>query len=338
MRSDNRIVWRLWSSLLLLLALVISGVAGFMIIEDHSFLDALFMTVITMSTVGFGLIHDLSAEGKLFVSFLIVASTGTFVYTITNITTFVLDGHIQAVLQKIKILRNIHHMQQHIIVCGLGRNGREAAAELIRQQQAFVVIERSDEIIAEFRAAFPGVPVLQGDATHDEVLDQANIAKAKGLLTALSEDADNVYITLSAREKNPSLKIIARANYESAISKLRRAGADEIILPTLIGGRRMANLITRPALMEFMDLITGEGNDNLNLEVVECKGHPQLTGKTLIDLNVRSQTGAIVIGIKSGEQSVELTPSANRRLDADDRLFILGNADELLRFRKLYLV
>lgn len=331
--SINRIL----ISVGLLVATSLIGTIGFRLIEGYSLLDSIYMTAITMSTVGFGTVHELSKIGKLFSVILIIISAGTFVYAITTITTFVIEGEIRKVFNIFRVNRKVSRLKNHIIICGLGRNGREAAVELLRQKHAFVIIEQDQSVLDEFLEHHPESLILMGDATHEDVLEKANIHQARGLVSSLSSDAENVYITLTAREMCPNLNIVARASQESTISKLKRAGANEVILPNLIGGRKMVNLITKPALMEFIEMITGEGNPDLHLEEIPCTNYPNLEGKTLLELNIRSRTGVLVIGYKRGESHVQLNPPAEIPLKPSDRLFVLGTNAQLLMFRKLYL-
>lgn len=314
------------------------GTLGFKLIESYSWLDAIYMTVITMSTVGFGTVTELSTLGKVFSVFLIIISASTFVYAVTTITTFVVEGEVRHLFYRYRIYKKVTKLKDHIVICGLGRNGREAALELIRQKSEFVVIESNERVVSEFQDQYD-VQILAviGDATHDDILERANLKQAKGLVSSLSSDAENVYITLSARGINSDLYIVARASNEGTISKLKRAGANEVIVPNLIGGRRMVNMIVRPALMEFIDLVTGEGNPDLHLEDIACSTHPQLIGKTLSDLHIRSRTGVVVIGFKRNDQNIELNPPAHQPLRQADRLFVLGNSKQLDKFREMYL-
>lgn len=327
---------RILLSLGLLFIVSLTGVLGYSLIEGYAFLDAVYMTVITMSTVGFGTIGELSGAGKAFSILLIVSSAGTFIYAVTTITTFVVEGEVQDLFTSYQMSKKVAKLQNHVIICGLGRNGREAAQELIRQQNPFVVIERDQEVINEFLINHTFL-YIKGDATHEEVLEQAEIDQAIGLVSSLSTDAENVYITLTARGLNPRLKIVARASNETTIPKLMRAGADHVILPNIIGGRRMANVITRPALMEFIDLVSGEGNPDLHLEEIDCEKEPGLIGKTLAELHIRSRTGVLVIGAKTADGKVQLNPSAERPIQKGDRLFILGNDPQLQHFKELFI-
>lgn len=327
---------RILTAIGLLAITSIFGVIGFMLVEKYDLVDAIYMTVITMSTVGFGTVRDLSASGKIFSVVLIILSAGTFVYAITTITTFVVEGEVRQLFNIYQFNRKVAKLEAHYIICGLGRNGREAALELITQKRPFVVIEMNQEVIDEFNQHHD-ILVIKGDATHEETLEEANIHSALGLITSLSTDAENVYITLTARGMNSKLKIVARASNENSIAKLKRAGANQVIVPNLIGGRRMANQLTRPSLMEFVDIITGEGNPDLHLEEFCCEDHPSLINKTLAELKIRSETGVLVLGLKQGGRNIVLNPQAQRPLEPHDRLFVLGTYSQLGKFRKRYL-
>ena len=328
---------RIIQALGFLLTTTIIGIIGFMLIEGYGIVDAIYMTVITMSTVGFGTLKELSEEGKIFSVILIIISTSTFLYAITTITTFVIEGEFRNMFNRYQVSQKVTKLKNHIIICGLGRNGREAAIELLNQKQEFVVIDQNEEVIREFNTEIHEILAIRGDATHEEVLEQANIHTARGLVSSLSTDAENVYIALTAREMNPKLDIVARASHESSISKLQRAGANKVIVPNLIGGRKMANMLTRPALVEFVELISGEGNPDLHLEDVPCANHPQLIGKTLAELHIRARTGVLVLGFKRGKENVQLNPPAKDKIREEDLLFVLGTDAELEEFREIFL-
>jgi voltage-gated potassium channel len=333
----SRSLRRMYIAIGFLTGLLILGSLGFAIIEDLSPLQAVYMTVITMSTVGYGTIGDLSQAGMVFAIVLIISSAGTFLYAVSTITTFVIEGEIRNIFQQYRVNKKVSKLKDHIIICGLGRNGREAALELDRQNQSFVIIEKSEEIIKDFMDHHEGILAIQGDGTHEDVLEEAGIEHASGLISTLSTDAENVYITLTARTMSPRIQIVARASNESTISKLKRAGANEVIVPNMIGGRKMANLLTRPALMEFVEMVSGEGSSHFHLEIFTCAHHEGLIGKTLAELNVRSRTGATIIGLKSGKRHVELNPPANKVLEPEDKLFVLGEDKQLEWFKKIYL-
>jgi voltage-gated potassium channel len=326
---------RIFFSLLLLAATLAIGTVGFMWLEKYSFLDAVYMTVITMSTVGYGTIGELSPDGKVFAIILIILSAGTFVYAITTITTFVVEGEVLHLYQRYKLHQQIMRLDHHLILCGLGRNGSEAARELLRQGQPFVAIETNPDVISQFQAHHPGLLVITGDATQEDVLEKAGIHRATGLISSLSTDAENVYITLTAREMNPSLTIVARASHESTINKLKRAGANQVILPNVIGGRRMVNQLTRPSLIEFMDLVAGESGPVLHLEELRCGDNQALAGKTLAEFNIPAQTGVLVLGLKRGTAPMQLALNPQTVLAPDDILIVMGTSEQIQQVKTL---
>lgn len=323
-------------SLLLLILISMFGVIGFAIIEGKGLVDAIYMTVITMSTVGFGWTEEPSEAGKVFSVILIIFSAGTFVYAITTLTTFIVEGEVRKLVTTYQVNKKVAKLDQHIIICGLGRNGREAAMELWRQGKQFIIIESDEEVIERFRKIQPDALFILGDATREEILAQAQIGRAKGLVSALSSDAENVYITLTARGLHPQLKIIGRASKAEAISKLKRAGANEVIVPNAMGGRKMVNMITRPALVEFVEMVSGEGNPHWHLKQITCQEGDKLVGSTLKELQIRSKTGVLVLGYKRPNYQTEINPPADRKIQVGDGLFMLGTDAQLTKFHEAY--
>lgn len=332
----NKIIRRIITALALLLTTIAVGVTGFHVFEGLDFLDALYMTFITVSTVGFETAGDngFTPEGKAFVVALIIFTIGTFTYAITTLTTLVVEGEIRELVKGYRVNKEISKLNNHVVICGLGRNGRQSAVELSDEKVPWVAIEHSESVIAHFLEQFPKALVLRGDATSEETLAQANIAHAKGAITALADDADNVFATLTIRQMNPHVHIIARASNETSIKKLEIAGASRVILPNVLGGRKMAKLITRPALMDFVDLITGQGQSHLMLEQVNCGDYPGLQGKTLRDLDIRSRTGVLVLGMQDDTGRFELNPNVNKSIQAKESLFIIGEEKQIADFMK----
>lgn len=334
----NKTIRRIILSLLLLNGTLGVGVAGFMAFEDLDVLDAFYMTIITMATVGYESAGEdgFSPEGKVFVICLIIFTIGTFTYAITSLTTLFLEGEVKGLLKGYRVNKEISKLKDHVIVLGLGRNGRQAALELAAEGVPFVIIEANQEVIDKYVEGNPNALVIHGDATSEELLRYANIESARGVISALADDADNVFATLTVRQLNSTVNVVARASNESTISKLKIAGANRVILPNVLGGRKMAKLLTRPALMDFVDLITGQGQSHLSLEQVSCGEYPGLVGKSLRELDIRSRTGVNVLGMQDQNGHLELNPNANKPVTAQESLFIIGDVGQLRAFKKEY--
>jgi len=332
---NNKALGRVLFALGLLGATLAGGILGFMSIEGYSLIDGFYMTVITMSTVGYETLDGgLSDSGKVFTAFLIVSTIGIFLYVINTITTFVVEGEIRNIFKGYRVNKEISKLSDHIIICGLGRNGRQAVRELSAEGVPFVVIESNEDVVNKSHETHPDVLVLQGDATEEESLKAAALDKAAGVITALADDASNVYVTLTIRQLSPKIPVVARASNENAISKLKVAGATRVILPNKLGGRKMARVLTKPALVDFIDLITGQGKFDMNLEEVDCQEGGSYLGKTLSQLDIRSKTGALILGTQHADGHFELNPGADLRMEAGLKLFVIGKEEQLDAFRR----
>jgi len=320
--------------LLLLLVVATIGTFGFMLIEDYTFLDAVYMTIITISTVGYGEVRQLEDDGHVFVILLIVSGIAVVGYTLTGLGRVVVEGSLQRHLGRRKMMREIDQLRGHVIVCGHGRVGRTICEELHAERLPFVVIDRdADQAEALERK---GYRVIVGDATEDEILLQAGVLRARGLVAVASRDVDNLYITLSAREmcaaENPGLLIVSRASDQRELRKIRSAGADEVISPYAIGGVRMAQALTRPAVYEVTDLLTRSGGMELGLEDVLLRDDSRLAGRALRDSNLRQDFNVIIIGVKKPGGELVFNPGPEHVLEAGDELVVLGSRDQLDRF------
>ena len=312
------------------------GVFGFMFIEDYNFLDALYMTVITISTVGFSEIHPLSAEGRAFTTILIITNIGVFFYSITTITSFLVDGEFQKFLKMHKVNKEIGKLENHVIVCGFGRNGMEVCEELAATNVRFIVIENDEAAIKEMQER--GYLWIEGDATNDDTLHSIKLEQAKAIITTLPKDADNVFVALTAKEINPNIDVISRASLDASETKLRRAGADHVIMPEKIGGEHMARLVTKPDIMDFIALITGQEEINgtkMNIEEFGFDNMPIGEKRSIIELNIRNKTGANVIGIKD-EKGFHVNPSSTYVIDKDSKLIVLGTDESILKCKNLF--
>lgn len=325
---------QLYLPLILILFIFIFGIAGYMVIEDYKFFDALYMSVITIATVGFSEIKPLSDAGRMFTVVLIITSIGTFALAITRITQYVVDGEFQKGFRSYRSDKKLSKMKDHVIICGYGRNGKQAASRLKSHQTPFVVIESNENEIESITELDKELIVI-GDATHDEVLIKAGIKNAKALITTLPEDADNLFVVLTARGINPSIKIITRASEENSDLKLKRAGADHVIMPDKIGGAHMASMILKPNIVEFVDVLTAGGDIEFHLDELSGEDlQDQLHGKTIRELEIRNKFGANIIGFKSPEGQYIVNPSPETIIKKDSRLFVLGSHEQINNLRK----
>jgi voltage-gated potassium channel len=318
---------KLYLALILIFSNLFFGMVGFMMVEGYDLNDAFYTTIIILSTVGLGVVHQLSPEGRIFVSIFVVTSISIFAYALSVVTSYIMEGDLQRYLKFRKVQKKIDTLNGHVIVCGYGRNGRQACEQLRAHNQPFVCIETNDKLIAELRED-EKILFVDGDATKDEILVEAGIGKASALITTLPNDAANVFVVLTARELNPSLKIISRASEDSSEGKLRRAGADNVIMPDKIGGTHMATLVTRPDVLEFLDHITGK--INIRLEEILCsKLNDHHHYKTIRELEIRNRTGANLIGFKTADGEYIINPDPDTDLQPDAKLFVLGTQDQV---------
>ncbi len=328
-------IWReniktlLWSIFFLILIIIV-GTSGYLFLyEELSFIDALYMTVITITTVGFQEVYPLTPMGKVFTIVLILVSFGVFGYLASTVTRFILDGVFRRNLKDYKTVKKIGKLKNHVIVVGFGRNGRQASLGLLEHGETVVVIDAKDSSIEQIRAV-PGLLPVQGDATHEEVLDMAKITEAKALITATPSDADNMYVVLTARELNPSLRIISRSTNSQSDNKLKRAGANNVIMPDRLGGQHMAKLVAQPDIVEFVDNILLQSTEGVKLEEISCEDLSGcFVGASIKNLNVRNRSGANIIGLRNEDGTYVYNPSAELVLNNKQHLFVLGNKQQI---------
>ena len=326
---------RLYIPLGILSLTLIAGIVGFMFIEHFTLIEAFYMTIITVATVGFTEVHPLSDVGRLFTSFLIITSFGTFAYAITSISRYIVDGEFRAYFKKMKISSELEKLENHVIICGYGRNGKQAARVLKSHNQRFVVIEKNPDPVQGMIEKYPHL-VLQGDATQDEILIQAGIERARSLIATLPVDADNLFIVLSARALNPKLNIISRASDDNSDKKLKTAGATHVIMPDMVGGAHMASLVMKPDIVEFIDYITGVSVD-INLEEITFDSLPEnLRNKTISELEVRNKSGANIIGFKTAKGEYVINPTPDTLLIPDAKLFVIGTGEQIKKLRGIF--
>ena len=292
------------------------------------------MTIITIATVGFQEVHPLSDVGKIFTAFLIITSFGTFAYAISAITKYVVEGEFNYYYKFYKVNNTISKLNNHVVICGYGRNGKQAATALHMNKQNFVIIEKS-EVLAE-QIKEQGFLCIQGDCTQDDILNKSGIANARALITTLPIDADNLFVVLTARSINSKLTIISRASDDNSDKKLKIAGANNVIMPDKIGGAHMASLVIKPDVIEFIDHITGQGGPNINLEEIIFSELPeQLRNHTIKDLEIRNKSGANIIGYKTADGEYVINPSADTKIIPGAKLFVLGTPQQVAKLREL---
>ncbi len=321
----------------ILLFLIISiGIIGFMWIEHYNLIEAFYMTVITMSTVGFREIRDLSTIGMLFTSILIIISFGLFAYVISSLTRYILDGGFRVYLKNKRVNKQLSKIENHVIVCGYGRNGRQAVRELLTHDENIVVIEKDEEISESVDYEIPRVTFITGDAIHDEVLEQAKVQKAKALITTLPNDANNLFVVLTARQLNPMMIIISRASDDNSDIKLKRAGATNVIMPDKIGGARMAKLVAQPDIIEFLDNLLIRSQEQVNIVEISCKDIDScFINQTIAQMDIRNVSGANLIGIKTEKGEYIFNPAPDIKIMPDAKLFALGKPSQIERLKTI---
>lgn len=317
-----------------LILILIFGVSGFILIEDWSFLDSLYMMVITISTVGFGEVRPMTPEGRIFTIVLIMSTFGTFTYLISLITTLVASGELGKNIKNYKLLKIMTGLENHIIVCGLGRVGTQVAQDLKNAGFCVVVVE---ENIEDIQVNKEGLILINGDATNDEILLKAGLKTAKTIITCLPNDANNLFIVLSAKACRNDLQIISRASQKTSIGKMKIAGAHHVIMPDSIGGTHMASLVSSPDVIEFLDQIKLEGRNGSNIESISFDELPKhYLGKSLEDLNLKKTTGATIIGFRSRSGEFMVNPPDTTILEEKSTLLILGNMEQISKVNQLF--
>ena len=311
------------------------GTIGYMWLSGYNFIDALYMTIITVTTVGFGELQPFSPEEKIFTIFLILTSIVIFGYAVSAFSEYLVSGSFFKHFKHKRVEKQINKLVGHTIVCGYGRNGKQAISKLKNYGKQYVVIEKSSSLIEKLD--LEGVLNVEGDSTTDEFLLKAGILNASSLITALPSDADNLFVVLSARQLNKGCKIISRASKETSYSKLKIAGADNVIMPDKLGGDHMASLVTTPDVIEFVDRLTIEGETTANLEEIDVDELPKIyVGKTILDLDIRKKTGCTVIGLRNPDKDYIINPEADSILIKGSHLIVLGRPEQIIKLREIF--
>ncbi|NJD90098.1 MAG: potassium channel protein [Geobacter sp.] len=308
-----------------------AGVSGYMVIEGWSLFDSLYMTVITIASVGYGETHPLTFGGRFFTIILILCGSATLIYGLSILTAFIVEGELTDILRRRKMIKTISGLAGHFIVCGMSATGRYVIDELKKTGRTFVVIERDPEKIKGLNA--DGILTVEGDATNDAILQAANIGRAAGLLTTLHADADNLFVVVTARGLNPALKIIAKAMNEESERKLRQVGADRVVMPNFIGGMRMASEMIRPSVVSFLDVMLRSQDATVRVEEINIPAGSPLTWKSLAESGVMDAAGVTLVAVADEQKSYCFNPDRERRLVAGDLLIVMGVVENILKLK-----
>jgi len=323
-----------YAALTMLLLVLVVGLVGYRLL-GFTLVEAFYQTIITIATVGFKEVHELNTAGMIFTAFLIIFSIGIFAYAVSTLTRYIVEGVIRNTIKDTKVKRSIDRLSDHVVVCGYGRNGKQAVSELIDHDVPVLIVEKDQELIQALRTQ-QQLLYVEGDAVDEEILKQCRIPYARALITTLPLDADNLFVVLTAKELNPDLTIISRASMDHADSKLKRAGASNVIMPDKIGGQRMAKLVAQPNIVEFVDYMLLQSTENVVLEEVSCDSIATcFAGKSIRELDLRNEFGANIIGLRRKDKSYLINPLPETELYESDRLFVLGTRRQIERLKKL---
>jgi voltage-gated potassium channel len=315
---------RLKTFLFLLILIISAGTVGYRVLEDWRWLDSFYMTIITISTVGFSEVGALSDAGRIHTIALILAGVGTLGVTLSILLEYIFQHQFQIMMEKRSMKKKIQTLKNHTIVCGYGRMGKIIADELTKANQPLVVVESSANKTEELESE--GTLVIRGDATSETFLEQAGVSKASALVATLGTDADNLFLTLTARDMNPNLEIISRAESENNTRKFTQAGASRVVSPFAIGAGHIVTLLTRPTVIDFVDLITGDEGIKLEVAQEEVTADGPFHGRTLAEGHVRQELGGMVIAIRKADKSLLFDPRPETRMDAGDCLFVMRSS------------
>lgn len=314
----------------LLLVLVV-GTCGYVVIEGWSWFDAFYMTVITLATVGYGETHPLSLTGRMFTIVLILGGMGLILYIVSELTQFFIEGGVGGILRRRRMEKLLTKISHHYILCGAGKYGKYVLEELLRTKRSVVVIERDHAKIAELLAQ--GVPAIEGDAASDDVLKTAGIERARGLVTSLPDDKENLFVVITARGLNPSLRIVSKVNDFGTREKFLRSGADAAVSATFIGGLRMASELIRPETTNFLDTMLRD-NSNLRVDQVRVPSSSRYCGKTIQQCTPFEKEGVLLVAVqRKNEEQYVFNPPRSFPIAAEDVFIVLGSAEQLSALR-----
>jgi voltage-gated potassium channel len=327
----------LWT-LVFLVTLIVIGTGGYLIIEGRDVGDALYMTAITLTAVGYEEVWPLSVPGRVFTMMLLAGGITWMGFWFANLTSLIVELDLHEVLKRRRHTKEIAQMKNHVIICGAGRTGRQVAQELETMTNQYVIVERDPQRIEQIKEFVPHAHVVEGDATHDNVLIEAGLLEAAGLVTCLSADADNLFVCLSARDLAARVKIVARAYEEETMDKLYRAGADHVVSPNVSGAIRMASVLLRPSVVSFLDIATRSSDLALRMEEAIIPETSELAGRSLMEAQIPRKTGLIVIAVRKDHGTrtdFVFNPVADTRIEVGDHIIVLGKPDQIESLRGL---
>ena len=321
-----------------LMILLILGMFGYALIEGWSWLDALYMTVIAFSTVGFQEVKSLGLYGRIFTMFIIMFGLVLLSMMSASVTSLLVRHELLPDFKQRKLKKMIASMEEHTILCGAGETGKTVIKEFMQARKPLVVIEKDEEILEELRESYPSLLIIEGDATKDEELLEANIEKANGLITVLHEDADNLFVVISARALNPRLTLVSRAVDAHTESKMYRAGATHVISPNITEGLRMAAMVLRPTVVSFLDVMMRDEEMTFRLEEITVPEGSTFHGKSLKDVEIPQRTGLIVIAMEkqaANGPTMHYNPQSATVIHEKDKLIVLGDSARIDKLHKL---
>lgn len=334
MSNDSNLRQSIWFFSVTGVAITIIGTFGYMFLEGWNWVDAFYMTMITLTTVGFGEVHELSGAGRLFTVVLMAIGIGAFAYGFSIISQYLFNMSLDRIARERRMAREIDKLKDHFIVCGYGRVGQQATEIIRSENHEVVVVDPAEDKLENLHLDHPDIYYALGDATDDEVLLRAGIMEARGLLVCTGDDADNLFVVLSARALNSGLLIVARASHAQNESKMMRAGANKVISPYQIGGQRMANIAIRPEVLEMLDVVTTSSGLELWLEDIRVQPGSFLENKTLVEADIRRRTGVTVVVLNRALQNTT-SPSGDTRLIAQDHLVVIGTREQVAKLEEL---
>ena len=327
---------KIYSAILLLFGIISFGTIGYILIADFNFLDALYMTILTLSTVGFREVQPLDDDAKVFTISLILTSVLLYGYILSAITEYISNNQLFQELKFKKVQKKISNLTGHTIVCGYGRNGKQAVARLISYNQPCVVIENRNELMEDLEKNHK-IMHVKGDATDDEALLRAGVKQAKHLITTLPSDADNLFVVLSARQLNKTCTIISRASNDSSYTKLKIAGADNVIMPDRLGGGHMASLVVTPDLLEFIERLSLIGQEKNSIIELPIEVSPsEFRNKSILDLDLRRKSGCTVVGLKTANKEYMINPDGNTLLEPGSKLIVIGKPEQIKKLNEIF--